>query len=522
MEEVTITNAILYVIIGVIGLASFLLGYLLRKFAGEAKIGTAEVAAQRILEHARVEAEREAESKKREALLEAKDEAFRAKRDAEKEIREQRSEAQRLERRLIQREEHLDRKLDGVEKRDQALAQREQEVAKVREELQELSAVQRTEMERIAGLTLEEARQELLQKVEVEIRHEMAQTARKIEAEARETAERTAREIVALAIQRCAADHTAEVTVSVISLPNDEMKGRIIGREGRNIRALESLTGVDLIIDDTPESVTLSSFDPIRREVAKMALEKLLSDGRIHPARIEEMVEKAQREIDTRIRDAGERAAFEAGVHGLHPEELKLLGRLNFRFSYGQNLLQHSIEVALLAGLMASQLDADTDLARRAGLLHDVGKALTHEAEGTHSDIGMDIARRYHEPPEVLNAIAYHHGDAEATSVEAVLVAAADAISASRPGARKETVEMYIKRLENLERIATSFAGVDKAYAIQAGREIRVLVKPQEIDDATAASMAREMAKKIEEELQYPGQIKVTVLRETRAVEYAK
>ena len=518
----TTTNAVAFIIVGVVGLAAFLLGYLLRKFAGEAKIGTAEVAAQRILENARTMAEREAESKKREALLEAKDEAFRLKRDAEREIREQRTEVQRLERRLIQREETLDRKLEAVDKRDEGLAQREQEVTKAREELQELGQRQRTELERIASLTVEQARQELLQRVESEVRHDAAQTAKKIETEAREIADRKAREIVALAIQRCAADHTAEVTVSVIPLPNDEMKGRIIGREGRNIRALESLTGVDLIIDDTPESVTLSSFDPIRREVAKMALEKLLADGRIHPARIEEMVEKAQGEIDTRIREAGERAAFEAGVHGLHPEELKLLGRLNFRFSYGQNLLQHSIEVALLAGLMASQLGADPELARRAAILHDIGKALTHEAEGTHSDLGMDIARRYHEPPEVLNAIAYHHGDAEATCLEAILVAAADAISASRPGARKETVELYMKRLENLERIATSFAGVDKAYAIQAGREIRVLVKPQEIDDSNAMTMAREMAKKIEEELQYPGQIKVTVLRETRAIDYAK
>ena len=513
------TNALWYVGIGVLGL---LLGYLLRKFAGEARIGTAEVAAQRIVEDARATADKEAETKKREALLEAKDEAFRIKRDAEKEVREQRAETQRLERRLIQREEHLDRKLETVEKREQVLTQREQEVAKAKDEVQGLVQVQKTELERIAGLTTDRARQELLQKVEAEIQHEAAQTAKKIEAEARETAERKAREVVALAIQRCAADHTAEVTVSVIPLPNDEMKGRIIGREGRNIRALESLTGVDLIIDDTPEAVTLSSFDPIRREVAKMALEKLLADGRIHPARIEEMVEKAQHDIDTRIREAGERAAFEAGVHGLHPEELKILGRLNFRFSYGQNLLQHSIEVALLAGLMASQLEANAEMARRAGLLHDIGKALTHEAEGTHSDIGMDLARRYHEPPEVLNAIAYHHGDAEATCLEAILVAAADAISASRPGARKETVELYLKRLENLERIATSFSGVEKAYAIQAGREIRVLVKPQEIDDTNAATMAREMAKKIEEELQYPGQIKVTVLRETRAIEYAK
>jgi ribonucrease Y len=519
---VTTTSAFYYLLAGVVGLAVFLLGYLLRKFAGEAKIGTAEAAARRVLEEARATAQREAESKKKEALLEARDEAFRLKRDAEKDIREQRAEVQRLERRVIQREETLDRKLEAVEKRDQTLAQREQEVTKVKEEIQQLHQAERSELERISALTIEQARQELLQKAEAEIRYEVAQTARKIEAEAREDAERRAREVVALAIQRTAADHTADVTVSVIPLPNEEMKGRIIGREGRNIRALESLTGVDFIIDDTPESVTLSSFDPIRREIAKMALEKLLADGRIHPARIEEMVEKAQREIDTRIRDAGERAAFEAGVHGLHPEEVKLLGRLNFRFSYGQNLLQHSIEVALLAGLMASQLDADAEIARRAGLLHDIGKALTHEVEGTHSDIGMDIARRYHEPPEVLNAIAYHHGDAEPACVEAILVAAGDAISAARPGARKETVEMYVKRLENLERIATSFAGVERAYAIQAGREIRVLVKPQEIDDPAAALLARDMAKKIEEELEYPGQIKVTVLRETRAIEYAK
>jgi len=519
---VATTSALTYVFAGAVALAVFLLGYLLRKFAGEAKIGTAEVAARRVLEEARAEAHREAEAKKREALLEAKDEAFRVKRDAEREVREQRGEVQRLERRLVQREENLERKLETLEKRDQTLANREQEVVRLKEESQQVYQTARAELERISGMTGEEARQELLRRVETEVRYDALQLARKVEADTREDADRRAREILALAIQRCAADHTADVTVSVIPLPNDEMKGRIIGREGRNIRSLESLTGVDFIIDDTPESVTLSSFDPVRREVAKMALEKLLTDGRIHPARIEEMVEKAQRELDARIRDAGERAAFESGVHGLHPEELKLLGRLNFRFSYGQNLLQHSIEVALLSGLMATQLGGDAEIARRAGLLHDIGKALTHEVEGTHSAIGMDIARRYHELPQVLNAIAYHHGDAPAECVEAVLVAAADAISASRPGARKETVEMYVKRLENLERIATSFPGVERAYAIQAGREIRVLVKPQEVDDPTAAAMAREMAKKIESELEYPGQIKVTVLRETRAIEYAK
>ncbi len=500
------------------GLVAFFLGYLLRKYVAEARIRSAEEAARRIVE----EATKDAEARKREAIVEAKDEGFRLKREAEKEIREQRTEVQRLERRLVQREEHLDRKTEAVENRERALTEREQDLTKAREEAAALVTQQKAELERISSLTGEQAREQLLKQVEEAARSDALQIIKKIEAEAREEADRRAREIIALAIQRCAADHTADVTVSVVPLPNDDMKGRIIGREGRNIRTLEGLTGVDLIIDDTPEAVTLSSFDPIRREIAKIALEKLIADGRIHPARIEEMVEKSQRELDQRIREEGERAAFEAGVHGLHPEEIKILGRLRFRHSYGQNLLQHSVEVALLAGLMASTLDANVQMARRAGLLHDIGKALTHEVEGTHIAIGLDICRRYHEPPEVLNAISYHHGDEEPKYLEAILVAAADAISASRPGARKETAEMYIKRLENLERIATSFPGVEKAYAIQAGREVRVLVKPTEVDDLGAQALARDLAKKIEDDMEYPGQIKVTVLRETRVIEYAR
>lgn len=496
----------------------FLLGYLLRRYVAEARIRSAEEAARRIVE----DAQKEAEAKKREAIVEAKDEAFRLKREAESEIREQRAEVQRLERRLVQREESQDRKSDAQEQRERALTQKEGDLAKARDDVAAALARQQAELERISGLTVEQAREQILRQVEESARGDSLQIVKKIESEAREEADRRAREIIALAIQRCAADHTADVSVSVVPLPNDDMKGRIIGREGRNIRTLEGLTGVDLIIDDTPEAVTLSSFDPIRREIAKIALEKLIADGRIHPARIEEMVEKSQRELEQRIREEGERAAFEAGVHGLHPEEIKLLGRLRFRYSYGQNLLQHSVEVALLSGLMAQLLDANPQVARRAGLLHDIGKALTHEVEGTHSAIGVDICRRYHEPPEVLNAITYHHGDEEARFVEAILVAAADAISASRPGARKETAEMYVKRLENLERIATSFTGVEKAYAIQAGREVRVIVRPADVDDTAATTLARDVAKKIEDEMEYPGQIKVTVLRETRVIEYAR
>jgi len=506
-------------VIGLVaGLIAFLLGYLLRRYVAEARIRSAEEAARRIIE----DAQKEAEAKKREAIVEAKDEAFRLKREAEHEIREQRAELQRLERRLVQREESQDRKTEAFEQRERTLTEKEAELARGRDEVASAFAKHQAELERISGLTAEQAREQLLRQVEESSRGDALQIIKKIEAEAREEADRRAREIIALAIQRCAADHTADVTVSVVPLPNDDMKGRIIGREGRNIRTLEGLTGVDLIIDDTPEAVTLSSFDPIRREIAKIALEKLIADGRIHPARIEEMVEKSQRELEQRIREEGERAAFEAGVHGLHPEEIKLLGRLRFRYSYGQNLLQHSVEVALLSGLMAQLLDANPQLSRRAGLLHDIGKALTHEVEGTHSAIGVDICRRYHEPPEVLNAITYHHGDEEARCVEAILVAAADAISASRPGARKETAEMYVKRLENLERIATSFTGVEKAYAIQAGREVRVIVRPTDIDDTAAQNLAREVAKKIEDEMEYPGQIKVTVLRETRVIEYAR
>ncbi|MDR7520846.1 MAG: ribonuclease Y [Armatimonadota bacterium] len=507
-----------YLVTIVVGLIALLLGYLLRRTIAEARIKSAEEAARQILENAR----KESEARRREAIVEAKDEALRIQREAEKEIREQRAELQRLERRLVQREENQERKAEALERRERLLAEREQQLAQIREEIEQLRQAQQAELQRIAGLTQEEARAQLLAAVEADARNEAAQLIRRIEAEARDEGERRARDILALAIQRCASEHTAEVTVSVIPLPNEEMKGRIIGREGRNIRALESLTGVDLIIDDTPEAVTISSFDPVRREVAKLALEKLMADGRIHPGRIEEVVEKARRELDERIREAGEEAAFEANVHGLHPEEITLLGRLKFRHSYGQNLLRHSVEVALLAGLLATHLNADPKLARRAGLLHDIGKALTHEVEGTHVEIGADLARRYHEPPEVINAIAYHHGEEEAASLEAVLVAAADAISASRPGARKETVEMYIKRLQTLEQLATSFAGVEKAYAIQAGREIRVIVKPTEVDDAGAARLARDIARKIEEDLKYPGQIKVTVLRETRVVEYAR
>lgn len=520
--------AILYLAIGIfIGLAigaviasfiSFRIGYNRRKIDAEAEIGSAEQESKRIVN----EALKTAESKKREALLEAKEEVHRSRIELDREIKERRSEIQRLERRLVQKEEALDKKAENLEQKDELLNRKLKEIQATQEKTAELHRKQLEELERISGLSIDEAKQYLLRNVEDEVKHEMALLVKELEAKAREEAEAKARDIIATAIQKCAADHVSETTVSVVPLPNDEMKGRIIGREGRNIRTLETLTGIDLIIDDTPEAVILSGFDPIRREVARITLEKLILDGRIHPARIEEMVEKAKKEVDNTIRQEGDRATFETGVHGLHPELIKLLGKLRFRTSYGQNVLNHSIEVSTLAGLMAAELGADVTLAKRAGLLHDIGKAVDHEMEGSHITIGADLAKKYKEGNEVVNAIQAHHGDVEPSSIIAVLVQAADSISAARPGARRETLESYIKRIEKLEEIANSFPGVDKCYAIQAGREIRIIVKPEDVSDDEIVLKAREIVKKIESELEYPGQIKVNVIRETRAIEYAK
>ncbi|MEW8974356.1 MAG: ribonuclease Y [Tissierellaceae bacterium] len=504
--------AILGAIIGII------VGYYIRKNIGEGKIRNAEELAKQIVE----DAKRDGESHKKELMLEAKEEIHRLRTESERENRDRRNEIQKLERRILNKEETLDRKSESIERKEELIIKKNRQLEEKELAITELYEKQLMELERLSGLTSEEAKELLLDDIRKEISHESAVMIKEMEYEAKQEADKKAREIISTAIQRCAADHVAETTVTVVSLPNDEMKGRIIGREGRNIRALETLTGIDLIIDDTPEAVVLSGFDPIRREIARIALEKLIVDGRIHPARIEEMVEKARKEVDNTVREEGEQAAFDVGIHGLHPEIIKLLGRLKYRTSYGQNVLKHSIEVSHLAGIMASELGADVKIAKRAGLLHDLGKAVDHEVEGPHVDIGVDLARRYKESKEVLHAIAAHHGDIEPTTVEAVLVQAADAISAARPGARRETLEAYIKRLEKLEEIANSIEGVDKSFAIQAGREIRIMVKPEEIDESQTIHTAREIVKKIESELDYPGQIKVNVIRETRAIEYAK
>ncbi|MGI6485231.1 MAG: ribonuclease Y [Thermoanaerobacterales bacterium] len=510
-----LTSVIVTVIIGLITLA---LGYFIRKYIAEAKINSAEESAKKIL----VEAENKAEALKREALVEAKEEILKLRNEAEKELRERRIELQRSERRLVQKEEVLDRKMEAIEKKDEIIGKKETDINQLHEKAKELFQKQLVELERISGLTSDEAKDYLLSRIRDQIRHEAAVMIKETEAQAKEEAQKRAREIISHAIQKFAADQVMETTVSVVSLPNDEMKGRIIGREGRNIRALETLTGIDLIIDDTPEAVILSGFDPIRRQVAKIALEKLIVDGRIHPARIEEMVEKAQKEVESIIREEGEKAVFDTGILGLHSDLIRYIGKLKFRTSYGQNVLHHSIEVAHLASFMAAELGVDTKLTKRAGLLHDIGKSVDQDMEGPHALAGAEIAKKYGESPEVVNAIASHHNDIEPKTVEAILVQAADAVSAARPGARRETLESYIKRLEKLEEIANTFEGVEKSFAIQAGREIRIMVKPQNVDDFGVIEMAKGIAKKIEEELEYPGQIKVNVIRETRATEYAK
>lgn len=506
------------VIIVAVAFISVLAGYIIRKNIGEKAIGSAEQKARNMI----LDAQNKSETIKKEITLEAKEDAHRMRTDAEREVKERRAEIQRAERRMIQKEESLDKKLENIEKREESITKHENEILAKKKELEGFVAKQIEELEKISGLTAEEAKALLLDEIEKDVRHDASLMIKDIETKAKEEAEKKAKQIITGAIQRCAADHVAESTVSVVALPNDEMKGRIIGREGRNIRAIETQTGVDLIIDDTPEAVIISGFDPVRREIARIALERLIVDGRIHPARIEEMVEKAEKEVNAIIKEEGEQATFEVGIHNLHPELIKLLGRLKYRTSYGQNVLKHSVEVAHLAGLMAGELGLDVKLAKRAGLLHDIGKALDHEYEGTHVDIGIQVLKKYKESAAVINGMAAHHGDYEPKSMEAVLIAAADALSAARPGARRETLDAYIKRLEKLEEIANTTPGVDKSFAIQAGREIRIIAKPEEVNDESIALLAREISKKIESELEYPGQIKVNVVRETRAIDYAK
>ena len=484
----------------------------------EAKIGNAEEKAREIID----EAVKTAETKKREAMLEAKEESIRVKNDLDKEVKERRAEIQRSERRVVQKEENLDKKLESIERREAGFAAKEEEINKQKAQVAKLNEERLQELERISGLTSEQAKEYLLKTVEEEVKLDTAKLIKEMEHRAKEEADKKAKEYVVTAIQKCAADHVAETTISVVQLPNDEMKGRIIGREGRNIRTLETLTGVDLIIDDTPEAVILSGFDPIRREVARIALEKLIVDGRIHPARIEEMVEKAQKEVETMIREEGEAATLEVGVHGIHPELVRLLGRMKFRTSYGQNALKHSIEVAQLSGLLAAEIGVDVRTAKRAGLLHDIGKSVDHDMEGSHIQIGVDLCRKYKESPIIINAVEAHHGDVEPESLIACIVQAADTISAARPGARRETLETYSNRLKQLEDISNGFKGVEKSFAIQAGREIRVMVVPEQVSDADMVLMARDISKKIEAEMEYPGQIKVNVIRESRVTDYAK
>ena len=511
-----VIGIIIGIVIGCV--AGILIGWNRRKSTAEREIGSAEEEATRIVN----EAYKSAESKKREVLLEAKEEILQSRNEYEREEKERRADLQKQERRLQQKEESLDRKTDNIEKKEEQLTQRLATLEATQSEVEQIKRGQLEMLERISGYTVEEAKSYLISQIEAEVTHETAMKIKEIETRFKEESDTKAREIISLAIQRCAADHVAEATVSVVPLPNDEMKGRIIGREGRNIRTLETLTGVDLIIDDTPEAITVSCFDPVRREIARLALEKLILDGRIHPARIEEMVEKAKREVDATIKAEGERAIFETNVHGLHPELVKLLGRQRYRTSYGQNVLNHSIEVSHVAGLLAAEIGANVAEAKRAGLLHDLGKSIDHEVEGSHVQIGVELARKYRESEQVIHAIQAHHNDVEPKTIVACLVQAADAISAARPGARRENLENYIKRLEQLEEITSSFNGVEKSYAIQAGREVRIMIKPEVVSEDEMVILARDIAKKIEEEMEYPGQIKVNLIRETKAIEYAK